>query len=136
MASNTPIITARQEPAYAIAQCGPAQVGAGNGLTIPLPVNALLLDVTLDVTTAFNAGTTSTVTASDGTNTFLAAVSGQTAGRSQGAAVGKFYPSGANIAITLAATGAAPTAGVAFVAVKYVIVGREQYSYSTNVIGG
>lgn len=136
MASNTPIVTARQEPAYAIAQCGIANMGAGNGLTVQLPVNALLLDVKADTTTAFNAGTTATLTVGDGTNTFVNAASVAATGRAQGTNIGQFYPSGGTISITLAETGTAATAGNVFVSVKYVVVGREQYSYGTNVVGG
>lgn len=135
MALNSPIITARQEPAYAIAQCGIGNIGAGNGLSVNLPVNALLLDIVADTTTAFNAGTTATLTAGDGTTTFINAASVAAAGRSQGTNIGKFYPSGGTIAISLAETGTAATAGQAFVSVKYVVVGREQYSYGTNVVG-
>lgn len=135
MALNSPIITARQEAAYAVAQCGIANIGAGNGLSVQLPVNALLLDIVADTTTAFNAGTTATLTVGDGTTTFINAASVAAAGRSQGANIGKFYPSGGTISISLAETGAAATAGQAFVSVKYVVVGREQYSYGTNVVG-
>jgi hypothetical protein len=135
MALNSPIITARQEPAYAIAQCGISNIGAGNGLTIPLPVNALLLDIVADTTTAFNAGTTATLTASDGTTTFINAVSVAATAHAQGANIGKFYPSGGTLSITLAETGTAATTGNTFVSAKYVVIGREQYSFGTNVVG-
>lgn len=135
MALNSPIITARQEAAYAVAQCGIANIGAGNGLSIQLPVNALLLDLTVDGVTAFNAGTTATLTVSDGTTTFASGVDMTSTGRKTVSNLGKFYPSGGTLAVTLAETGTAATAGSAFVCAKYVIAGREQYSYGTNVVG-
>jgi hypothetical protein len=135
MALNSPLITARQEAAYAVAQCGIANIGAGNGLQIQLPVNALLLDIVADTTTAVNAGTTATLTAGDGTETFINAASVAAVGRAQGANIGQFYPSGGTISITLAETGTAATAGNVFVSAKYLVVGREQYSFGTNVIG-
>lgn len=120
---------ARQEPQYAVADCGIANMGAGNEQLIDLPVNALLLDVTADVGTAFNAGTTATATVSDGTTTFVNAASVAATGRQQGTNLGKFYPSGGKLTISLAQTGAAATAGRAFVSAKYIVVGREQFTY-------
>lgn len=120
---------ARQEPQYAVADCGLANLGAGNEQIINLPVNALLLDVTVDTATAFNAGTTATASVSDGTTTFVNAASVAATGRAQGTNIGKFYPSGGKLTISLAQTGAAATAGRAFAAAKYIVVGREQFSF-------
>lgn len=119
----------RQEPQYAVLAVTPADIAAGNTHTVQLPVNALLLDLTVDTTTAFNSGTTATLTAGDGTTTFASAVAISSAGRETVTGIGKFYPTGGTLTVTAAQTGTAATTGVSYVAAKYVIVGREQFTY-------
>jgi hypothetical protein len=116
-------IVERQWPLTAVADCRVANIGAGNGFEIKLPPNAMLLDLTVDTVAEFN-GTTNTLTVGDGTTTFANAVDVKTAGRETVANIGKFYPSGGTIAVTLAQTGTAD-AGRAIVRVGYVILGRS-----------
>lgn len=119
----------RQEPQYAVFAVTPADLSAGNTHTVRLPVNALLLDLTVDTTTAFNSGTTATLSGGDGTTTFVSAAAINSAGREAVTGLGKFYPSGGVLTFTVAQTGTAATVGASYVAVKYVIAGREQFSY-------
>ncbi len=124
----TTSVYARQFPLLALADLGSANAGTGLGLTIALPVNAFLLDVSAHVVTAFN-GTTNTVTASDGTITFISAEDAkQVAGTDvtvDNSGKGTFYPSGGTITFSVAQTGDNTTAGRIIGQVQYVIVGRQ-----------
>lgn len=113
----------RQYALTALADMGIANIGAGNEQHFKLPPNALLLNVFVDTATAFN-GTTNTLTVGDGTTTFASAVDVKTTGRETVSNVGKFYPSGGTVTVSMAQTGVA-TAGRAFAVVEYVIAGRE-----------
>lgn len=119
----------RQEPLAAVASCGLADIGVGNEQTIDLPVGALLLNLFADTTTAFNAGTTATMTVDDGTTTFVNAASVAAAGRAAASNLGKYYPSGGTLKVSLAQTGTAATAGQAYVTAEYVVVGRATESF-------
>lgn len=123
------VVSGRQEPQYALADCGIANLGTGNEAVIGLPPNALLLEVSNDVVTAFNAGTTSTCTVSDGTTSFINADSIAATGAATGTGVPVFYPAGGTLTVSLAQTGTAATAGRVLVYVKYLQVGRAQKTY-------
>lgn len=114
----------RQNADFAMADCGIANIGAGNEVLIGIPVNALLLSIAVYTDTAFNSATTTTATVGDGTTTFASAVDIKTAGAETVANVPKFYPSGGVLTIALAQTGAAATAGRVFVVPQYLILGR------------
>lgn len=114
----------RQYPLAGLADLGIAQNGAGNEVTFKLPPGALLVNLTVDTTVVFNS-TTNTLTVSDGTTTFAAAVDTKTLGRETVANLGKHYPTGGLLTVSMAHTGTAPTTGRVFVQPTYVIVGRE-----------
>lgn len=119
-------VDSRQYPLRAVADLGIANIGTGNGITFKLPPNSLLTDVNSVQVTAFNSATTTTLSASDGTTTFLSAVDAKAAANVKySATVGKFYPSGATITISMAETGATATAGRALAYITYLVVGRS-----------
>ena len=121
-----PVITLneRQYPLSAVADLGIAQIGAGNEVLINLPPNALLTGLAVQTVTAFNAATTNTLTITDGTTTFVNGVDVKTAGAETVANLAAFYPSGGTLTISMAQTGAAATAGRAFVVATYQVLGR------------
>lgn len=114
----------RQYPLSAIADLGIANLGAGNEVTIPVPPNALVLEVVVLGTTAFDSGTTATVTATDGTTVYANAVDVKSTGAKTVANVPKFYPTGGTITCSAAQTGTAGTVGRALVMVRYVTLNR------------
>lgn len=119
--------TARQYPLCAVADLGIANIGSGNGITIAVPVNAFVTKIAGHVVTAFDSGTTTTLTASDGTTTFINAQSAQAAALTDVtvAEPSKFFPSGGTITFSMAETGAAATVGRVIGTVEYVVVGRQ-----------
>lgn len=107
-----------------------ASGGTSDSFTITIPPNGLLDTLTVDTTTAFNTGggtPVTNMTISDGTTTF-AAVDITSAGRETVANIGKFYPNGGTLTVTITASAAsayaAPTAGESIVAAGYLVVGR------------
>lgn len=121
-----PVITLneRQYPLNAVADLGIAQIGAGNEVRINLPPNAILTGLAVQTATAFNSATTTTLTVGDGTTTFANAVDIKTTGAETVANLAKHYPSGGTLTISLAETGAAATAGRAFVVATYQVLDR------------
>lgn len=103
---------------------GIANIGAGNGLDFAIPMGALLVRVIVLTTTAFNSGTTTTLTVTDGTTVFANGVDIKTTGSETVANTPKYYPSGGTVSVTLAETGTAATAGEAFVYIEYVRPGN------------
>jgi hypothetical protein len=93
-----------------------------------LPAGAQIIDVNIDVTTAFNAGTTNTVTVgkTGSAAAFVAATSVGSAGRASVATTG-VYSAWANVGtsdvdyatVTFSQTGAAASAGAARVTIVY-----------------
>jgi len=126
----------RQWMLYAVADVLFSNVTAASGgtsdsFTITIPPNGLLDTLTVDTTTAFNTGggtPVTTMTISDGTTTFANAVDITSAGRETVANIGKFYPNGGTLTVTITASAAsayaAPTAGESIVAAGYLVVGR------------
>ena len=115
-------VDARQKILVALVELGIANIGAGNGYEIKLPVGALLLDAGVFTDTAFD-GTTNTATISDGTTTFVNAQDVKTTGEETVAADKKYYPNGGTISVTMAQTGTA-TVGKALAWVSYVQANR------------
>lgn len=116
----------RQYPLIGYADLGIANIGTGNGITMTIPVNALVLSVQSVQVTAFNSATTTTLTAGDGTTTFLSAVDAKAAANVlYSSTVGKFYPSGGTLTVSMAETGAAATAGRAIAFMEYLVIGRS-----------
>src|SRR5579859_8161080 len=115
----TILVTARQWTLRALAQLGIANIGAGNGVNFPINPNDVLESLDIDVTTAFNSGTTATLTVSDGTTTFANAVDITTTGRKTVSGLGKVYTSSATLSVTLAQTGTAATTGAAVVSPSF-----------------
>ena len=118
-------VQTRQYPLSAMAQLSIANIGAGKGVDIELPAGAFLKGLNMGVGTAFDSGTTTTVTISDGTVTFANAVTVKATGPVTVTNVGVFYPNGGTISVTLAETGATATAGAAVVAAEYVVLNRQ-----------
>lgn len=114
----------RQTVLGAVAEVGPRNMGAGNGVDISLPAGAVLLRLIVLTTTAFNSVTTATLTVSDGTTTFANAVDIKTTGSETVANVPKYYPTGGKLSVTLAQTGGDATAGAAVVIPEYVVTDR------------
>jgi len=93
-----------------------------------LPAGAQIIDVNIDVTTAFNAGTTNTVTVgkTGSAAAFVAATSVGSAGRASVATTG-VYSAWANVGtsdvdyatVTFSQTGTAASAGAARVTIVY-----------------
>lgn len=114
----------RQYALTALASLGVANMGAGNGVEIAVPVNAVVLRVGVYTATAFDSATTATATVGDGTTTFVSAVDVKTTGAETATGVPKYYPTGGVITASLAETGAAATVGEAFLHVEYVVRDR------------
>ena len=119
------IVSGRQDVLVAIAKATIANIGVGNEIKIPLPPGAMVLDVTVDTTTAFNSATTTTINVTDGSLVFVSVEDAKTAGREANDAKSKYYPSGGTLTVALAETGAAATVGEAIVTVSYVGLNRE-----------
>jgi hypothetical protein len=117
-------IFGRQSPAFFIADCGPANMGAGNGFTVAIPPGAVFASLVALTTTGFDSETTATLTVSDGTTTFVNGVDIKSTGSETVANVPKFYPSGGTLTISLAQTGDGATTGRALVYGSFVGVNR------------
>ena len=115
-------VSARQKILVALVELGIANIGAGNGYEIKLPVGALLLDAGVFTDTAFD-GTTNTATISDGTTTFVNAVDLASTGAETVTIVPKRYPTGGTITASGTVTGS-PTAGLAAVVLEYIVENR------------
>ena len=92
-----------------------------------IPANSQIVDINIDVTTAFNAGTTNTVTVgkSGSAAAFVTATSVGSAGRASVASTGVYSAwadtgsSDISATVTFAQTGTAATAGAARVTIVY-----------------
>jgi len=92
-----------------------------------LPANAQIIDINIDTTTAFNAGTTNTVTVgkTGSAAAFVTATDVGTAGRESVATTGVYSAwatvgtSDIDATVTFAQTGTAATAGAARVTIVY-----------------
>jgi hypothetical protein len=124
--ATTPIYE-RQYPLVAYADLRVANIGTGNGITIKLPPKSLILDVFGHVVTAFNSGTTATVSASDGTTTFISAEDAKAVALTNVTVdvSKKYLPSGGTVTFSLAETGTAATAGQIIGGVRYIVVDRS-----------
>lgn len=92
---------------------------------VELPVGARLLGVNFYTDTAWNTGTSATITVSDGTATFINAQDIKSAGSETSTQTPfKPYPAGGQISVTVTDTGTAPTAGAGHLVVQYVVDGR------------
>ena len=109
----------RQAVKYATVELGIANIGTGNGYTINLPRGAHLVSVKADISTAFNSATTTTLSLSDGTTTFISAEDAKTAGPITVDVGSKYFPSGGTLTVSMAETGATATAGKGAVSVGY-----------------
>lgn len=112
----------RQYPLHAVAKLNHTNIGAGKGVDLGLPANAVLLGVSTLTTVAFD-GTTATATVGDGTTEFMAAVDIKAAGADVGTGVPKFYPTKGKVTVALGGTGT-NAVGEVLVMLSYVIVGR------------
>ena len=112
----------RTYPIAAAPKLGAAHVGAGNEVELVIPMDALLLRVTVATIVAFD-GTTPTLTVSDGTTTFANAVDIATVGFETVAGAPKLYPTGGKLTVSLAGTGV--TKGEAVVVPEYIRPGNS-----------
>lgn len=115
----------RQHSYIAVVDLSIANIGTGNGVNVALPNGAIVVRIVAQTITAFNSETTTTLSVDDGTTVFVNAVDAQSTGSETVANTPKFYASGGTMAITMAETGAAATAGRALVTVEYVQVGHS-----------
>lgn len=113
----------RQWGLSALAVIKPANVGAALGFDVVVPPGALVTAIRVQTVTAFN-GTTPTATVGDGTTTFANAVDLTSTGAETVANVPKYYPNGGTISVNAANAGGSTTAGLALVAVDYIVVDR------------
>lgn len=119
-------ITARQWPLVALVELTIANIGTGNEVEVSVPPGAYLYDITALTVTAVNSGTTATLSASDGTSTFISAEDVKTAAGVVAVDLKqKFYPSGGVIKFSLAETGTTATAGRILATVTYGGIGRD-----------
>lgn len=116
-------INERQYMRWAVADCSIANSGTSLGYTVHIPAGGLVLLIYVDTITAFNSQTTDTLTVADGTTTFANAVDTTSTGRETVSNIGKVYPTGGTITISLAHTGTVGTAGRALVTIGYVVPG-------------
>lgn len=114
----------RQPVQYITVELGIANIGTGNGYTANLPRGTHIVSVKADVSTAFNSATTTTLSVSDGTTTFVSAEDAKTAGPMTVDVSSKYLPNGGTVTISMAETGAAATAGKAAVSIGYTQVGN------------
>jgi hypothetical protein len=114
----------RQHPAGAMCDLRIANLGAENGYTIAIPIDAVLVRVVVLTVTAFDSGTTATVTVTDGTTVFANGVDVKTTGSETVANTPKYYASGGTLAVTAAETGTTATAGRVLVLAEYYILGN------------
>lgn len=94
---------------------------AGNTVQLAVRPGTLVTDIKVHTVTAFD-GTTPTATVGDGTTTFANAVDISSAGAETVTNVPKYYPTGGTIAVSVAG---APTVGLAFAYVTYLIPGNS-----------
>ena len=113
---------ARGKVKTAVARVSKAHNGAGNGITIKLPNNCLLLRTTGRSVTAFDGTGTVTITSTDGTTAFWSAVNIKDAVgfETVSNAPPNFYPSGGTITTYITDQNSNSTAGDAFVLYEYV----------------
>lgn len=117
----------RQEAKYITVPLTIANIGTGNGYTAVLPAGAQIVNIRADISTAFNSATTTTLSLSDGTTTFISAEDAKTAGPVTVDVAGKYYPNGGTLTVSMAETGATATAGKGCVSIGYTLVGTGCY---------
>lgn len=112
----------RQTKLVASNLMGVDNIGAGNGVSFNLPNGAQLAGIGFHPSVAFN-GTTNTVTAGDGTTTFISAEDAKVTTAVATDSTSKYYPSGGTITFTLAETGST-TAGSGVAWIEYFVLDR------------
>lgn len=117
----------RQASLFAFVDLGVANMGAGNGISVLLPAGAQMVNIAAHVVTPFNSATTATVSASDGTTTFISAEDAKAAALTNVTVdvPKKFFPSGGTVTFSLAETGATATAGRIVGWVEYIVANRH-----------
>lgn len=120
----------RQPAKYAMVDLGIAHIGTDNGYTAVVPRGAKIVDVGVEVVTAFNNTGTGVVTATvgDGTNTYVNAVDAKTTGVKAVALGEAFLANGGTVTFSMDETvvgGAAATDGRAIGYVAYIQLGAE-----------
>lgn len=110
----------RQYERNILVELGPGNMGAGNEVTARLPQGAWVTNVVPVTETAFNSGTTATMTVTDGTTVFVNAQDVKTTGIETAAVTQKYYPQGGTLTCSLGQTGTAATSGRALVKISYL----------------
>jgi hypothetical protein len=104
--------------------------GTLEALSIQLPVNAIITGGYINVTTAFDTGTTHVLDLDDdgtGTTAILNAVNLKSAAITEISGLGEYVDGTAvtgNLQVTDTPAGTDPTAGQGYIVVEYVVVGR------------
>lgn len=98
---------------------GVANIGAGNGVSVAVPIGALVLSVGFQASVAFN-GTTATVSAGDGTTTFISAENIKVTTAVAVDVASKYFPNGGTITFTAASGSSDTTAGSGYGWVTYI----------------
>lgn len=135
-----PLVVARQNVLSAVVRLGATANGAipaATSMTIKLPPNAMIVGGAYRVVTGAT-GTTPTLSMVDSAavpNTLLSAVAIGVADVGgiidEPAEIGNFYPSGTTLSFTVGGT--TPAVGDVLVVVSYIVVGRSDEIYGTDV---
>lgn len=121
----------RQYPLAVLADYGAGSTDISQGFTIKLPPGSMLVSGAVNVATAFN-GTTPALTVKDSSGTpvsLFGSVDAATVAVTDAlvAGAGVYYPFGTTL--TVAVSGGA-TAGLAYILLNYVQLGRENEVYT------
>lgn len=114
----------RQRAQHVIQALDKSNIGTGNGYSFYIPPGGFLDDINVNVGTAFDSATTTTVTATDGTTTFINGVTVKSTGDVTVAVKRKYFPSGGTITVSLAETGTTATTGAAVLTARVLNTGR------------
>lgn len=106
----------------AVARVSAENNGAGNGITIKLPHNTLLVRGNAASVTAFDGTGTVTITSTDGTTAFWSGVNVKDAVgfETVSTAPPKYYPTGGTITTYITDQNSNSTAGDAFIVYEYI----------------
>lgn len=108
----------------AMATLGIDNIGDGNGVSFDIPIGGTVEQIIVNTTTAFDSGTSDKITITDGATVYASAASVHAKGVVTVSNLGKFYPNGGAITMSIESEGAAAAAGVADVVVVWDTVNR------------
>ncbi len=120
---------ARQTPKVAIADFTYADFVSGTGkAAVRLPANAIVIGGYLAISTAFNSGTSDTMTVGDATtaNRYKAGINAQTAALTALVPTGFKLTAAGDVLITNTAVGTAISAGAGRLVIQYIVTTRAE----------